>query len=238
MAAVDSPHLRLSDGGIFKDSPIGQCLNVGKLNPPGAQNLPGTTTTVRHVFTGDEAFQLRPDFTRPLPDTRTQTEEVIYNYRLSRARTCVENAFGIMAKVTCMLHNFLCISTGAPTLYCPTGYADIEDTFGNFIIPPNTAFFFLASLKTQTTTNSSCCEEPPTSPASAAAPGQGRSAPGRKRKQSNGSTVEAMLLEFRETKKERADRSEKKKISLLDRLVTAIEKVAAGCDQKEKCRKN
>lgn len=50
---------------------------------------------------------------------------------ISFRRTCVENAFGIMAKVTCMLHNFLCISTGAPTLYCPTGYADIEDTFGN-----------------------------------------------------------------------------------------------------------
>ncbi|KAH9365093.1 hypothetical protein HPB48_021084 [Haemaphysalis longicornis] len=162
MAVVDSRYLftlvdvgapgRLSDGGIFKDSPIGQRLNKGKLNLPRAQQLPGTSTLVPHVFIGDEAFQLRPDFLRPLPGTRKRPEEVIYNYRLSRARRCVENAFGILAsrwsiydrrinlepenaenvvKATCALHNFLCISTGAAAHYCPPGYADVEDTFGN-----------------------------------------------------------------------------------------------------------
>ncbi|XP_077527635.1 uncharacterized protein LOC144139007 [Haemaphysalis longicornis] len=78
--------------------------------------------------------------------------------------------------------------------------------------------------------NSSCCEELPARPASAAALGEGRNTPQKKRKRSNGSTVEAMLLEFREAKKERADRFEKK-LSLLDRLVTAVEEVAAGYDQ-------
>ncbi|KAL1439360.1 hypothetical protein MTO96_010373 [Rhipicephalus appendiculatus] len=94
-------------------------------------------------------YKLRPDFMRPLPGSRTAPEEVIYNYRLSRARRCVENAFGILVsrwriyerqinmepdsvevivKATCVLHNFL--SSNAASTYCPPGYADFQDTFG------------------------------------------------------------------------------------------------------------
>lgn len=39
-----------------------------------------------HVFVGDEAFQLCPDFMQPLPDTQTEAE-VIFNYRLSCTRS-------------------------------------------------------------------------------------------------------------------------------------------------------
>ncbi|KAH9375056.1 hypothetical protein HPB48_009877 [Haemaphysalis longicornis] len=95
MAVVDSRYLftladigeagHLSDGGIVKDSLTGQRLNKGKLNLPRAQKLPRTSTLVPHVFVGEEAFQLRPDFMRPLPGTRTRPEGVIYNYQLSRA---------------------------------------------------------------------------------------------------------------------------------------------------------
>ncbi|KAH8038621.1 hypothetical protein HPB51_002745 [Rhipicephalus microplus] len=65
-------------------------------------------------------------------------------------RRCVENAFGILVsrwriyerqinlepenveavvKATCVLHNFL--SSNAASTYCPPGYADFQDTFGN-----------------------------------------------------------------------------------------------------------
>lgn len=97
MAVVDSQYLfrlvdvgapgRFSDGGIFKDSLIGKRMHEGKLNLPRAATLPRSERVCPHVFVGDEAFQLRPDFMRPLPGSRTAPEEVIFNYRLSRARS-------------------------------------------------------------------------------------------------------------------------------------------------------
>ncbi|KAK8775363.1 hypothetical protein V5799_031294 [Amblyomma americanum] len=67
-------------------------------------------------------------------------------------RRCVENAFGILVsqwriferkinlepinvdsvvKATCVLHNFLCMESSSTSYYCPPGYADCTDTFGN-----------------------------------------------------------------------------------------------------------
>ncbi|KAL3229429.1 hypothetical protein MRX96_023612 [Rhipicephalus microplus] len=112
--------------------------------------LPRSGIVCPHVFVGDEAFQLRPDFMRRLPGSRSVPAEVIYNYRLSRERRCVENAFGIfvsrwriyerqinlqpanveaVVKATCVLHNIL--SSNAASTYCPPGYAKFQDTFGN-----------------------------------------------------------------------------------------------------------
>ncbi|KAH7967012.1 hypothetical protein HPB49_021328 [Dermacentor silvarum] len=103
-------------------------MHEGKFNLPRAATLSRSERVCAHVFVGDEAFQLRPDFMRPLPGSRTAPEELIFNYRLSRARRCVENAFGIhvsrwriyerqinmepknadiIVKATCVLHNFL-----------------------------------------------------------------------------------------------------------------------------------
>ncbi|KAL3222874.1 hypothetical protein MRX96_028306 [Rhipicephalus microplus] len=160
MAVVDSQYLfrlvnvgapgRFSDGGILQDSPIGERLHEGELSLPRAAMLPRSGRVCPHVFVGDEAFQLRPDFMRPLPGCQSVPAEVIYNYRLSRARRCVEDAFGILVslwriyerqmnlepenveavvKATCVLHNFL--SSNAASTYCPPGYTDFQDTFGN-----------------------------------------------------------------------------------------------------------
>ncbi|KAH8019686.1 hypothetical protein HPB51_021008 [Rhipicephalus microplus] len=82
---VSAPE-RFSDGGILQDSPIGERLHEGELSLPRAAMLPRSGRVCRHVFVGDEAFQLRPDFMRPLPGSRSVPAEVIYNYRLSRAR--------------------------------------------------------------------------------------------------------------------------------------------------------
>ncbi|KAL3196047.1 hypothetical protein MRX96_045384 [Rhipicephalus microplus] len=115
MAVVDSQYLfrlgnvgapgKFSDGGISQDSPIGEQLHEGELSLPRAAMLP---------------------------------------------RRCVENAFGILVshwriyerqinlepenveavvRATCVLHNFL--SSNAASTYCPPGYADFQDTFGN-----------------------------------------------------------------------------------------------------------
>ncbi|KAH7959014.1 hypothetical protein HPB49_007323 [Dermacentor silvarum] len=76
---------RLSDGGIFKDSPIGKRLEKGELGFPRAAQLPESCKSSPHVFIGDEAIQLRPDFMRPLPGSRTKAKDIVFNCRLSRA---------------------------------------------------------------------------------------------------------------------------------------------------------
>ncbi|XP_075535157.1 uncharacterized protein LOC142570693 [Dermacentor variabilis] len=102
MAVADSQYLfrlidvgaagRFSDGGIFKNSPIGKRLHEGKLNLPRAAKLPGSERVCPHVFVDDEAFQMLPDFIRPLPGTRTEAEAIIFNYSGGKARNCTNAA--------------------------------------------------------------------------------------------------------------------------------------------------
>ena len=140
MAAVDADYKfvyvsvgsagRESDGAIFRSLDLGRRLTDGSLHLPGPKALPGTTTVLPHVIVADEAFPLLPNVMRPYPgrrEARMGMEASIFNYRLSRARRVVENAFGILAQVwrlyrrplnvtpehaqalmmaTCILHNF------------------------------------------------------------------------------------------------------------------------------------
>ncbi len=85
-------------------------------------------TTEDHVFVADEAFPLRKKLMRPFPGRTLPRERRVFNYRLSRARLVVKNAFGILSsqwrmyrrlievqpdvvercvKATCVLHNFM-----------------------------------------------------------------------------------------------------------------------------------
>ncbi|XP_064475468.1 uncharacterized protein LOC135389338 [Ornithodoros turicata] len=137
-----------SDGGVFKSCSLGKDLEAGRLGLPAARRLPGSSLEAPYVFVGDEAFQLRPDFLRPFPGADLDDTKRVYNIRLSHARRCVENAFGILAsrwrifrrpinvkvenvdllvQACVVLHNFLRVQEEtAPgrEAYCPPGFAD------------------------------------------------------------------------------------------------------------------
>ncbi|GFQ89177.1 DDE Tnp4 domain-containing protein [Trichonephila clavata] len=86
-----------SDGGVFKNSIFGQSLEKGTLDLPCPVEIPGTTKMLPFLFIGDEAFPLKSNLMRPYPGVALSKDKAIFNYCLSRARRCVENAFGIMA---------------------------------------------------------------------------------------------------------------------------------------------
>ncbi|KAL0148376.1 hypothetical protein M9458_056356 [Cirrhinus mrigala] len=137
---------RVSDAGLFAQSDLRAALDDRKLNIPPAEALPNTNIIMPYAFVGDEAYPLRNDLLKPYPHRQLQPEQRIFNYRLSRARRVVENAFGILAnrlrvfrtticlnpnkavKVTLAalcLHNFL--RNKQSDAYLPPGYTDWED---------------------------------------------------------------------------------------------------------------
>jgi hypothetical protein len=50
------------------------------------------------VIIGDEVFPLKTYLMKPYSYTQLSFEEKVFNYRLSRDRRVVENAFGILAR--------------------------------------------------------------------------------------------------------------------------------------------
>ncbi|XP_069597387.1 uncharacterized protein [Ranitomeya imitator] len=134
---------RLSDGGVLELTDFGDRLKENKLAlPPNSD----TTGNMNFVFVGDEAFPLHPNLLKPFSQKTLTPERRIFNYRLSRARRVVENAFGIMANrfrvfhtamnmklssidsvvlACCVLHNFL--RRRDATAYSPPQYVDSVD---------------------------------------------------------------------------------------------------------------
>ena len=59
-------------------------------------------------FAADDKFPLQRHVMKPHPSTQARgSEKRIYNYRLSRTRKIVENAFGILSAVFCVLRKHL-----------------------------------------------------------------------------------------------------------------------------------
>ncbi|CAN7989917.1 unnamed protein product [Ixodes pacificus] len=142
-----------NDSAVFGSCPIGTNMMSGTLHLPDAQELPHTSVKMPFVVVGDEAFPLTENLMRPYPGKDLELRERLFNYRLSRARRTVENAFGILATrwrifrqiiqaelstvdnlvwSAILLHNFLMTCNeeeGAYSifLYAPPAYADQHD---------------------------------------------------------------------------------------------------------------
>ena len=118
---------RVGDAGVFSSSTLKCALTKNSINLPNARSLPNTCPINYHLV-GDDAFPMSLSLMKPYPFKNMEKDKRIFNYRLSRARRVVENAFGILAnrfrvfhtkinlspdKVTnlilaaCCLHNFL-----------------------------------------------------------------------------------------------------------------------------------
>lgn len=88
---------RVSDGGVFNKCSFAAAMNAGVLKLPEPSALRGRTRNLPFVFVADDAFALRTNMMKPFPGRALSAAERIYNYRLSRARRVIENAFGILS---------------------------------------------------------------------------------------------------------------------------------------------
>ena len=87
---------RQSDGGIFRESCLGRCQENGRIEFPPPKLLPKTNIVLPYVILGNEAYPLTLYLMRPFPRQDLNEPKKIFNYRLSRARRCIECAFGIL----------------------------------------------------------------------------------------------------------------------------------------------
>ncbi|XP_044753817.1 protein ANTAGONIST OF LIKE HETEROCHROMATIN PROTEIN 1-like [Coccinella septempunctata] len=139
---------RISDGGVFNNCKLYHKIEDGSLNIPAPKPLPGRSLKLPYVFVADAAFPLTENIMKPYSGYHPKdTAERAYNYRLSRARRIVENAFGIASSVfrvlrkplllkpekatlivmtVVCLHNFLRRSKTSKHLYSPVGSLDTE----------------------------------------------------------------------------------------------------------------
>ena len=135
--------------GVLQNSPLGKTLESNTLGIPDPEPLQGCQIPLPYFLVGDDIFGLKTWMQRPFPGRNIPENQRIFNYRSSRARRVIENAFGtlrarwgifsntinasvetveLITKATVCLHNFLRQRNSAG--YCPNGFCDSEDNSG------------------------------------------------------------------------------------------------------------
>lgn len=91
---------REGDAGIFSRCVLGRAIKDKLFDTPSVATLPNTETVAPYVFLGDEAFPILENLLKPYPRNQSlhDKSKAIFNYRLSRARRIVENAFGLLTQ--------------------------------------------------------------------------------------------------------------------------------------------
>jgi DDE superfamily endonuclease len=140
---------RIGDAGVYQHSSLAKALHDNTIGIPDPCSLPNTSTIIPYSLVADEAFPLKTYIMKPYARRGLSDMEKIFNYRLSRARRVVENAFGILAHrfrvflspivmnpsnvvyvvlASLTLHNFLKSRTTGNRGYCGEVSLDQEDT--------------------------------------------------------------------------------------------------------------
>jgi hypothetical protein len=100
-----------SDAQIFNASALRVAIVDGSLNLPPASPIDDATdqsVEVPFFILGDDAFALKPWLMKPYSGRCLERRNRICNYRISRGRRVVENAFGMLA------NRFRCLHTCMP----------------------------------------------------------------------------------------------------------------------------
>ncbi len=89
-----------NDAGIFERSSLKSALESGALNLPPIPA--GDPLRVSYHLLADDAFGMSETVMKPYPNRSAEGKQRVFNYRFSRGRRVVENAFGIMT-ARCMV---------------------------------------------------------------------------------------------------------------------------------------
>ena len=93
------------DAQVFNRSELKECFEQDTVGVPAPEPLPHDDKDMPFFIVADDAFALRTWLMKPFSKRHLSQEERIFNYRLSRARRIVENAFWILA------HRYQCLLT-------------------------------------------------------------------------------------------------------------------------------
>jgi hypothetical protein len=91
-----STYGKQSDCGKFFASTVHHFLEGSESTLPKPASFEGSGTEVLVVILGDEGYPLKMSSMKPSARKDLSGEERVFNYRLSRARRCVECAFGTL----------------------------------------------------------------------------------------------------------------------------------------------
>ncbi|XP_034093370.1 uncharacterized protein LOC117560564 [Gymnodraco acuticeps] len=88
-----------NDASIYNGSELKEGLESPNniFNLPEEKSLPGDDVPVPYYIVGDNAFGINKSLMNPFLIRNMEHHDRIFNYRLSRTRRVVENAFGILA---------------------------------------------------------------------------------------------------------------------------------------------
>ena len=84
------------DGGTWDNCSLAEAMELNQVHLPPDDFMPNDSMAIPFHFVADDAFPMKTWMMKPYSHQSQIAEELIFSYRLSRARRIVENAFGLL----------------------------------------------------------------------------------------------------------------------------------------------